>query len=220
MNDVEEALTMQRNMRQLLLKGSFNLTKWCSNEITVCQKLPQDLLAKPIEKLFHHENTERILGVKWSPFEDSIGIQISKFDYFEGTVWTQRKALSLVSKTFDPFGSISTFTITMKIEVQDNWKNGQMWDKPLEEAAEQTLTRTLGDMPRLRNSTIYRINTKQERPTPHFLRCLKSSNSSIRLFTNHRCLWKNKMSFHPRKNTCSPHKTTNDPQAGNSSFCL
>ena len=29
-NDVEEALTMQRNMRQLLLKGSFNSTKWCS----------------------------------------------------------------------------------------------------------------------------------------------------------------------------------------------
>ena len=51
-NDVEEALTMQRNMRQLLRRGSFNLTKWCSNEITVCQKLPQDLLAKPIEKLF------------------------------------------------------------------------------------------------------------------------------------------------------------------------
>ena len=28
MNDVEEALTLQRNIRQLLLKGSFNLTKW------------------------------------------------------------------------------------------------------------------------------------------------------------------------------------------------
>ena len=93
-NDVEEALTMQRNMRQHLLKGSFNLTKWCSNKITFCQKLLQDLLAKPIEKLFHHENTssrkhrKKILGVKWSPFEDSIGVQIPKFDCFEGTVWT------------------------------------------------------------------------------------------------------------------------------------
>ena len=46
-NDVEAALTMQRNMRQLLLKGSFNLTKWCSNEITFCQKLPHEVLAKP-----------------------------------------------------------------------------------------------------------------------------------------------------------------------------
>ena len=42
-------------------------------------KLPEEHLAKPIDKLFHHENTERILGVKWSPFEDSIGIQIPKF---------------------------------------------------------------------------------------------------------------------------------------------
>ena len=70
LNDVEKALTMQRNMRHLLLKCSFILTKWCSNEITFCQKLPQDFLAKPIEKLFHHENIERLLGVKWSPFED------------------------------------------------------------------------------------------------------------------------------------------------------
>ena len=163
-NDVEEALTMQRNMRQLLLKGSFNLTKWCSNEITFCQKLPQDLLAKPIEKLFHHENTERILGVKWSPFEDSIGIQIPKFDCFEGTVWTQRKVLSLISKTFDPFGLVSTFTITMKIQLQDIWKNGQMWDKPLEEAAEKTLTRTLRDMPQLADFKILRyIGSTQNR---------------------------------------------------------
>ena len=155
-NDVEEALTMQRNMRQLLLKGSFNLTKWCSNENTFCQKLPQDLLAKPIEKLFHHESIERILCVKWSPFEDSIGTQITKFDCFEGTLWTQRKALSLIAKIFDPFGLISTFTITMKIQLQDIWKNGQMWDKPLEEAAEQTLTRTLRDMPQLADFKIPR----------------------------------------------------------------
>ena len=83
MNDVEEALTRQHNIRQLLLKGSFNLTKWRSNEITFCQKLFEKLLAKPINKLFHHDNTERILGVKWSPFEESIGIQIPNFDCFE-----------------------------------------------------------------------------------------------------------------------------------------
>ena len=64
MNDVKEALTMQRNMRQLLLKGSFNSTKWCSNKITFCQKLPREHLAKRIDKLLHHGNTERIQGVK------------------------------------------------------------------------------------------------------------------------------------------------------------
>ena len=46
LNDVEQVLTMQRSMKQLLLKGSFNLTKWCSNEITFCQKLPQDRFSK------------------------------------------------------------------------------------------------------------------------------------------------------------------------------
>ena len=35
-NDVEESLTMQRNMRQLLLKSFFILTKWFSNKITFC----------------------------------------------------------------------------------------------------------------------------------------------------------------------------------------
>ena len=95
MNDVEEALIMQRNMRQLVLKCSFNLTKWCSNEGTFCRKLPEEFLAKPNDKLFNHEDTERVLHAKWNPFEDSIGIQIPKFDCFEKTVWTQRKALRL-----------------------------------------------------------------------------------------------------------------------------
>ena len=44
----------------------------------------------------------------------------------------------------------------MKIQLQDIWKNGQMWDKPLEEAAEQTLTRTLRDMPQLADFKIPR----------------------------------------------------------------
>ena len=37
----------------------------------------------------------------------------------------------------------------MKIKLGDNWKNGQMWYQPLEEAAKQTLTRTLRYMPQL-----------------------------------------------------------------------
>ena len=115
--------------------------------------MPQELSAKPIEKLFHHENTERILRVKWSLFEDSIGIQRPKFDCFEGTVWTQRKALNLISKIFDSLGLVSTFTITMKTQLQDIWKNGQLRDK---ETAEQTLTRTLRCMPQLADFKIPR----------------------------------------------------------------
>ena len=105
--------SLQRNIRQLLLKGSFILTKWCSNDITFCWKLPEELLAKPLDKLFHHKNTERFLGFNWSPFEDSIGIQIPKFDCLEKN--------SLISKIFDPFGLISTFTFTMKIQLTKNF---------------------------------------------------------------------------------------------------
>ena len=61
-----------------------------------------------------------------------------------------------------------------------------MWDQPLEEAAKHTLTRTLRDMPQLAHfkvPPIHRINGKQQRPTSHFVRRIKSSNSSISLFT-------------------------------------
>ena len=89
-----------------------------------------------------------------------------------------------------------------------------MWDQPLEEAAKQTLTRTLRDMPQLAQfkvPPIHRINGKQQRPTSHFVRRIKSSNSSISLFTNHRSLWKHKNSFPPHKNAHGPLETTNDP---------
>ena len=92
----------QRNIRQLLLNGSFKITKRCSSAVTCCRKLPNELLAKPIDELFHHENNERFLGVKRSLSEDSIGIQRPKFDCLAKTVWSQRKALNLTSKIFNP----------------------------------------------------------------------------------------------------------------------
>ena len=94
MNDVQEGLTMQRNMRKLLQKGFVNLTKWCTKEITFCQILSEKILAKLIDELFHHENTGKILGVKWSTFEDSIGIQIHKFDCSEKQSGFSGKLLS------------------------------------------------------------------------------------------------------------------------------
>ena len=90
MNGVKEVLTMQRNIRQLLLKGCFNLKKLCRNETTFCRKLPEEVLENPIDKLFHHKNTERFLGVNWSRFEDSMELQIPKCGCFDKTVWTQR----------------------------------------------------------------------------------------------------------------------------------
>ena len=44
----------------------------------------------------------------------------------------------------------------MKIQLQVIWKNCQMWDKPLEEAAEQILTRTLRELPQVADFRIPR----------------------------------------------------------------
>ena len=111
----------------------------------------------------------------------------------------------------------------MKIQLQDVWKNGQMCDTPLEEAAEQTITRTLRDMPQLADKIPRYIGSTLNRNVQLHIFC-DASNVATAVSAYLRITdvyGKTRIVFiHPRKNTCSPHKTTNDPQAETSSFCL
>ena len=156
-------------------------------------------------------------GVKWSPFEDSIGKQIPKFECFGKTVWTQRKALSLIffenfrslsprefsrifSKIFDPSYLISAFTMTMKIQLQNIWKNGQMWDQPLEEPSKQTLL----------NSNVQL----------HLFCDASNVATAVSAYLRITDAMRSNKCFPPRKHACSPLETTNDLYAGASSVWL
>ena len=70
----------------------------------------------------------------------------------------------------------------MKIQLQNLWKKGQMWDQPLEKAAKQTLPRILRDMPHL---ALFKV-PRYIGPTPNsnvqvLFFCDASSNKKLTL---------------------------------------
>ena len=49
----------------------------------------------------------------------------------EAEQYTQRKLFSLVSSIFDPIGFLCPMTIKFKILLQQFWKLGKKWNKPI-----------------------------------------------------------------------------------------
>ena len=93
---VEEAISVSKDLKNLLLPGGFNLTKWSSNSLETMKSFPKEdqtpndtkesTILPPIPKLGEREeqtttttDTERVLGKQWSLSRDSFVINSKTF---------------------------------------------------------------------------------------------------------------------------------------------
>ena len=87
----------------------------------------------PLYKIFYDskendEDCHRVFGVHWKKSADRLfHKKPSKFDN-NGNSYSIRKILSLIACLFDPLGIIAPLIITLKIILQDVWKEGLAWD--------------------------------------------------------------------------------------------
>ena len=76
---VEEASQHASDLRSLLSKGGFRLTKWISNSRKVLETIPEEERAKEVKTLDLSEDdlpVERALGVKWCVETDTFGFKV------------------------------------------------------------------------------------------------------------------------------------------------
>ena len=110
-------------LKKTLSKGGCNLTKSVSNERSAIQDLN--------DRKENNEKCHRVLGVHWKKSADRLSQKKpSEFDN-NGNNYSIRKLLSLIACLFDPLGIIAPLVITLKINLQDVWKEGLAWDDPL-----------------------------------------------------------------------------------------
>ena len=92
---VEEAISVSKDLKNLLLLGGFNLTKWSSNSFETMKSIPKEdqnpndtkesNILPPIPKLGEREeqtsttDTERVLRIQWSVSRDSFVIKQQNF---------------------------------------------------------------------------------------------------------------------------------------------
>ena len=111
-NGAVRAIVLAKQLRELLQKGGFRLTKWLSNNREVLATIPEYERAKSVVNLDIEDlPTQSALGLKWNVEEDAFVWELDS----EALVRAQRKALTrrgilaVVSSLFDPLCMIAHY---------------------------------------------------------------------------------------------------------------
>ena len=128
----QEAIEIYQKVRDILIKGGFNLTKWITSEDEVKSHIPEtDRSTKVVKKFEAEPQSSSILGLNWNVDTDSLIVCRGTEQEVPPKI-TQRIVLSFVSPVFDPLGICSPFTIRMRFLLKSIWASmGQAWDKKL-----------------------------------------------------------------------------------------
>ena len=121
------AVKLVEDLRLLMLKGGFNLTKWISNNREVLESIPVEARAKDVKELDLTNDTlptERALGVSWFVETDIFGFKVN----IKEKPCTRRGILSVVSSVYDLLGMAAPFVLPAKLLLQDLCRKGLAWD--------------------------------------------------------------------------------------------
>ena len=129
----DEAAQHALQLIELLSRGGFRLTKFMSKSRNVLAQLPpKDILGSPgISQPFDLDldslPVERALGVLWNVEQDTLEIKVVP----KQLAPTNRGILKQTSTTFDPLGLVAPFVLRAKLILQELWRLGFDWDKPI-----------------------------------------------------------------------------------------
>ena len=120
MGDEEKAVMMVEQLRDLMSKGGFRLTKWISNNRTVLASIEEKERAKQVRDLdlnFEALPIERALGVYWD-------VEMDRFSYhivLKERPLTRRGLLSVVSSMYGPLDA-SNVGDERREDVSNRWQ--------------------------------------------------------------------------------------------------
>ena len=150
-----EASQLVSDLRALLLRGGFKLTKWISNSRRVLETIPVNERAKEAKTLDLNKDglpVERALGVKWCVESDTFNFNVN----IKLKPPTRRGILSVVSSVYDPLGLAAPFVLTTKRLLQDLCRLKLGWDDPISPEDSIRWERWLADLPKLPQFSIER----------------------------------------------------------------
>ena len=151
----EEALPHASDLRCLLARGGFRLTKWISNSRRVLDAIPEAEGAKEVKNLDLTKEdlpVERALGVRWCIETDTFGFKID----LKHSPPTRRGILSVVSSVYDPLGLAAPFVLPAKRLLQDLCREKLGWDDAIPSNYEVSWERWLADLPKLSKFSVER----------------------------------------------------------------
>ena len=131
-----DAISLANKVSEQLNKGSFRLTKWCSNDRSVMAAIPESERAKTAVNLeLEQLPTQSAVGMKWKIEDDKFVWEISNklMSAKAKKPVTRQSIVSVVFSLFDPQGFIAPYIMKAKPILQMLSRKKIGWDKPLEE---------------------------------------------------------------------------------------
>ena len=149
----ESAIYLARELRELLSKGGFRLTKWLSNSRKVVESISEAERATAVKNLdFDNPIIEKALGVQWQVSSDTFSFNINIRD----RPATRRGLLSFISAVYDPLGFVAPFILTAKVILQDLCKKKLNWDDRIPDEDLRRWQTWLCELPKLEHFHIKR----------------------------------------------------------------
>lgn len=130
-NSLEEAKALQEELIALLGRGGFSLHKWCANDPTLLENIPQEAQEKQLKFEDCDVNgTIKTLGLYWDPTADEFLFRVNPMnDSLKRP--TKRQVLSETAKIFDPLGLLAPTVLLPKLLMQRLWQEKVEWDEEI-----------------------------------------------------------------------------------------
>ena len=126
----EKAVQLSSQLRELLSRGGFRLTKWISNDRNLIASVPMTERAPSVVNLDLDDlPTERTLGVQWDMETDSFSFRILN----QEKAPTRRGILSVISSMYDPLGFVAPVILHAKSLLQSLCNQKYGWDEEISE---------------------------------------------------------------------------------------
>jgi hypothetical protein len=166
--DENTAVQTHENLTELLSRGGFRLTKWCSSSRDVLARIPESELSPSLKGLDLNQElpVERALGVAWNTELDSFVFK----NPTRKSATTQRQVLSLIATIYDPLGMIAPYILRSKIFLQSLWCAKRGWDEEISQDELAPFKEWLDELPDLAAFE-----------HPRFYRAMSSSPTTIQV---------------------------------------
>ena len=119
---ISEAIQHLEDLRCVLQKGGFNLTKLVSPNETIFTAVRAEQRALSPAEIPHAG--QGILGKPWTLENGTVSANVSKLFELKELPSTQRTLLRIISSQFDPLGITAPIVIRLLIIQQSLWRNG------------------------------------------------------------------------------------------------
>ena len=165
--DEDTAVILCTELRSMLAKGGFRLTKWSSNSRKLLNSIPEKERAQGFQDLDLDEDNlpmERALGIQWCAESDQFRFKINLKD----RPLTRRGLLSLVSSIFDPLGFLAPVILSAKRILQDLCRRKYSWDEELPDTVVKSWNKWISSLPQLEKFGVDRCVKSKQFGSPVF----------------------------------------------------